>query len=362
MKGIFVDNYLSRLPPGSRRVMDSIIRLMVLLLVSIYGYGQVDSFANPLLPSGADPWSIHKNGYYYYTHTTGKNLVIWRTKNLADLQTAPSKIIWTPPAGTMYSKHIWAPEIHFINQKWYVYFAADDGNNENHRMYVLENASPDPLEGNWVFKGKVADVEDRWAIDGSVFRYKKQMYMIWSGWESNVNGVQHIYIAKLKNPWTIKGKRVKIGSPVYPWERHGDLNDPRNPRQVSVNEGPQMLSNKDKLFIIFSASGCWTEFYALGMLQLKGRKLLDSTAWEKYKEPLFVTSEKNQVFAPGHNSFFKSPDGKEDWILYHANAEPGLGCGGFRSPRAQRFSWNADGTPFFGEPLPAGLMMPEPGE
>jgi GH43 family beta-xylosidase len=336
--------------------------ICILLLFCTSLRAQVDTFSNPLLPAGADPWSIHHDGYYYYTHTVGNRLVIWKTKNLADLKVAPSKTIWTPPAGTMYSKQIWAPEIHFINKKWYVYFAADDGKNENHRMYVLENASRDPMEGEWVFKGKVSDPSDKWAIDGSVFEYKKQMYMIWSGWESDQNGEQDIYIAKLKNPWTIEGKRSRIGSPLYAWEQHGDLNDAKNPRHVNVNEGPQMLKNKDKVFIIFSASGCWTEYYSLGMLELKGKNLLDSASWMKHKEPLFVASEKNGVFAPGHNSFFKSPNKKENWILYHANSAPGQGCGGFRSPRAQKFSFKDDGTPYFGEPVKTGLALPAPGQ
>jgi GH43 family beta-xylosidase len=339
------------------------IKIFCVLLLFCTGLNaQVDTFSNPLLPAGADPWSIYQDGYYYYTHTVGNRLVIWKTKNLADLKVAPSKTIWTPPAGTMYSKQIWAPEIHFINKKWYVYFAADDGKNENHRMYVLENASRDPMEGEWVFKGKVSDPSDKWAIDGSVFEYKNQMYMIWSGWESDQNGEQDIYIAKLKNPWTIEGKRSRIGSPIYDWEQHGDLKDANNPRHVNVNEGPQMLQNKDKVFIIFSASGCWTEYYSLGMLELKGKNLLDSASWLKHKKPLFVASEKNGVFAPGHNSFFKSPDKKENWILYHANSAPGQGCGGFRSPRAQKFSFKEDGTPYFGEPVKTGVVMPAPSQ
>jgi GH43 family beta-xylosidase len=66
------------------------------------------------------------------------------------------------------------------------------------------------------------------------------------------------------------------------------------------------------------------------------------------------------VYAPGHNSFFKSPNGKEDWILYHANAAPNQGCGRKRSPRAQKFSWNADGTPNFGEPVKTGIPLTAP--
>ncbi len=322
---------------------------------------QQQTFANPLLPSGADPWSIYKDGFYYYTHTVGDRLIIWKTKSIAELSKAESKIIWTPPANTAYSKQLWAPEIHFINGNWYVYFAADDGNNSNHRMYVIENSSADPFMGTWTFKGKVADSTDKWAIDGSVFKHNTQWYMIWSGWEGEVNGMQSIYIARLKNPWTIEGKRVRISAPTYSWEKYGDLHDAANPHHVDVNEGPQIITHKNKMFLIYSASGCWTDYYGLGMLHFTGKdNLLDSASWHKNAKAVFTGSVKNSVYAPGHNSFFKSPDGKEDWILYHANANANEGCGRKRSPRAQKFTWNKDGTPYFGEPVAADLRIHKP--
>src|SRR6186997_2507502 len=70
------------------------------------------TFTNPLLPSGADPWSIYKNGYYYL-HTMGDRLVIWKTKSIADLDKAKHKTVFMPPTSTSYSKGLWAPEIHF---------------------------------------------------------------------------------------------------------------------------------------------------------------------------------------------------------------------------------------------------------
>jgi GH43 family beta-xylosidase len=340
--------------------------LFILLSWSfIYSFAQdsTKTFSNPLLKSGADPYSFYKNGFYYYTNTTGNRLVIWKTKNIADLPTAESKTIFTPPPGTAYSKELWAPEILFLKNKWYVYFAADNGNNNTHRMYVLENSSADPMQGHWVFKGKVADPSDKWAIDGDVFKHRRKLYMVWSGWEGDVNGQQDIYIARMKNPWTIKGSRVRISSPNLEWEMHGNLNDANNPKHVSVNEGPQALKRNKKLFLIYSGSGCWTDHYALGMLSFKGkRNLLDSSLWEKSTAPVFKQSIENGVYAPGHNSFFKSPDGKEDWILYHANSAPGQGCGNRRSPRAQKFTWNSDDTPNFGEPVKAGVYIPIPSE
>jgi GH43 family beta-xylosidase len=345
--------------------MRFIILLMLSLLLVSWQGDKPDksekSFTNPIFSSGADPWIIHKDGLYYFTSTSGRNLYIRSGKNLDELARSEMKVIWTPPEGTSYSKEIWAPELHFINHRWYMYFAADNGENRNHRMYVIENSTRNPLEGTWEFKGKVADQTDKWAIDGSVFEFRKQLYMIWSGWEGDINGQQNIYIAKLKNPWTIDGRRVLISSPEYNWETIGDLNNPGDVPHVNVNEGPVALQRKGKLFIVFSASGCWTDNYCLGILTFTGKdNLLDPGSWRKNPDQVFTQAPEAKVFAPGHNSFFKSPDGKEDWILYHANSKPGQGCGGHRSPRAQKFGWNSDGTPAFGEPvgISAGIRLP----
>lgn len=318
------------------------------------------TFTNPLLPSGPDPWVVYKGGQYYYMHTMGNRLVLWKTTNLADLKEAERKTIWTPPENTSYSRQIWAPEIHFIKNKWYVYFAADDGQNENHRMYVIENASEDPMEGDWVFKGQITDPTDKWAIDGSVFEWNGIGYFIWSGWEGDENGQQNIYLAEMENPWTIKGDRVLLSEPDLPWEMHGDLPG-QTPDHVNVNEGPEILKHGDDLFLIYSANGCWTDYYALGMLKLTDPDdILNPDSWYKYPEPVFQGAKENHVFSPGHNGFFKSPDGKEDWIIYHANSEAGQGCGSHRSPRMQPFGWNEDGTPDFGIPVKAGKRMPVP--
>lgn len=318
------------------------------------------TFTNPLLPSGPDPYSFYKDGFYYYTHTTGNRLVLYKAKTIADLKSAEQKTIFVPDSGKEYSKDLWAPEVIFLRGKWYAYFAADGGRNISHRMYVLENSSPDPMKGEWVMKGKLAT--EKWAIDADVFEYKGQLYAIWSGWKGDTNHQQDIYIAAMKDPWTIDGKRVLLSEPEFEWEKHGDLKskDPDDPTHLNVNEGPQFLEHGKDLFIVYSGSACWTDFYALGLLRLTGTDPLNPKHWKKYEEPVFKQSPENGVYATGHNSFFKSPDGKEDWILYHANSNPGDGCGNKRSPRAQRFTWKADGTPDFGMPVKEGTPIPLP--
>lgn len=226
---------------------------------------------------------------------------------------------------------------------------------------MLENSSPDPLRGEWKLKGKLTTPEDKWSIDGSLFEHKKQLYFIWSGWEGDANGQQNIYIAKMKNPWTVEGRRAKVSGPELEWEIHGDTHNPNDVPHVNVNEGPEVLVHNNKLYLIYSASGCWTDFYALGMLTASANsEIMDPASWKKSAQPVFRQSKENEVYAPGHNSFFTSADGKEDWILYHANSKPGQGCGGFRSPRAQRFTWQKDGSPYFGIPVKEGDILAVP--
>jgi GH43 family beta-xylosidase len=315
------------------------------------------TFTNPLLQSGPDPWVIQKDTTYYYTNTFGNRISIYTTSKMSELKNATLTTIWTPPATGPYSKDIWAPEIHYLGGKWYVYFAADDGNNETHRIYVLENSSGDPVKGSWTFKGKITDSSDKWAIDASEFDYNGQSYLIWSGWEGSVNVSQNIYIAKLLNPWTIEGSRVMISTPTYPWEKMG-----WGGGLPTVNEGPEALINSNgELFITYSASGCWTDDYAIGLLSLKENgDPMNADDWIKLSTPVFSKKPENGAYGTGHNGFFKSRDGTEDWIIYHANSQAGEGCGNERNPRMQKFSWNADGTPNFGEPVKINYPIKKP--
>jgi GH43 family beta-xylosidase len=329
------------------------------------------TFVNPLLPGGPDPWITWHGGFYYYMNTTGNGLVIRKTRSVANLANAERREVWHSVPGTAYARDIWAPELHFLRGKWYIYFAADAGANASHRIWVLENAAEDPLSGEWQLKGKVADPSDRWAIDATVFEQDARLYMVWSGWEGEVNGTQNLYIAELSEPWKVKGERVRISTPEYPWEKVGDLK-PRDPDanpglnlfdpvHVDVNEGPEILRRNGRVFIVYSAGGCWTDSYSLGMLTAsESSDLLNPASWHKSPLPVFWQSPKANAFGPGHNSFFQSPDGSEDWILYHANPESGQGCGNRRSPRAQRFTWKPDGTPDFGRPIALGVPQAAP--
>ncbi|OJX87772.1 MAG: glycosyl hydrolase family 43 [Paludibacter sp. 47-17] len=327
-----------------------------------------NTYYNPLMDYGPDPWAFFYEGIYYYMHTMKDSIVLWKTDDITNLRNAERKTIWVPTDPSN-SFNLWAPEIQNINGKWYVHYAADDGNTDNHQLYVLENPNKDPFDGEFVMKGRVStDENNNWIIDGSLFEHKGVLYMVWSGWETRRIDVetQCIYIARMDNPWTLGSKRVKISQPELEWETHWKNTDGWNPPHVIyVNEGPQPLKSPKGKFIhiAYSASGVWTPYYALGLLTAStDADLLDPKSWSKSSEPVFRQSPENGVYGTGHNSFFKSPDGKEDFILYHARdtqTDP-PGKGDTRSPRAQKFVWLENDYPDFGIPFPTTTPLTKP--
>lgn len=307
-------------------------------------------FTNPIAQKGADPWVVRSGGYYYYCFSRNQKIWVARSEKLQDIGNVAPSEVWSAVPGTNYSAELWAPELHLINGKWYIYVAADNGDNNNHRMYVLEGSSVNPQD-KFSLKGKLAAPVDKWAIDGTVLLTDdNKLYFIWSGWQGDKNVKQDLYIAPMSNPWTISGDRVRISTPELDWEKRGG--DPL------INEGPEVLKHNGKIYIIYSASGSWSDYYCLGQLTFSGSDILNKDSWTKKPVPVFQSTD--SVISPGHASFVKSPDGKEDWIVYHTARKKGAGWD--RVVRIQKFNWNTDGTPDFGSPLPNDAKIAVPSE
>ncbi len=316
---------------------------------------QATTFTNPLLPSGPDPWVVQKDGVYYYMATTGGNVTIRKTAKMSELSTAPLFRVWGPQPNSDNTNNVWAPELHFLDGKWYIYYTAGPANQGccgGQRSWVLENANADPTTGAWTEKGRLASpTQDFWSIDMTVFEQGGNHYALWSGQPGLGNTEQRLYISAMSNPWTLTGPRVQLSKPELSWELNG------NPK---VNEGPEILQHNGKTFLVYSASHCSTDDYTLGQLTFTGTNPLDAASWTKSPTPVFVKSPANRAYGPGHNGFFVSKDGTQNWIVYHANSNPNEGCGNPRNPRMQQFTWNPDDSPNFGTPVAIGTALARP--
>lgn len=312
--------------------------------------GNVPTFTNPLLPSGPDPWVVRHAGYYYYTHTLGDRIALWKTRDLTRLDRVKPVSVWRARASGPGSTSLWAPELHFIDGKWYLYFSASDKAHDDdaHRhTFVLENAADDPTRGTWVDKGMVNTRHN--GIDSTVFTWRGQWYFVYSAY---VDDHSDLVIAPMKNPWTLSSRQVDIARPIHAWEMQGGR---------KILEGPEFLAGPDgKVFLTYSASACWSDDYALGLLTADAdADLTDPASWTRSPRPVLAKSPANNVYAPGHNGFFTDADGTH-WIIYHANEGAGKGCGAQRSPRIQPVRWDKDGRPDFGVPVSTGTPLPAP--
>jgi GH43 family beta-xylosidase len=285
---------------------------------------------------------IFHGGFYYYSESRDdRRIFIRRSRTIAGIAADPGVCVWTSPLIGRNSDHIWAPELHLIDGKWFIYYAADDGQNENHRMWVLESEGSDPRE-KYQCRGQLET--GGWAIDGTVLTIDYgRKYFFWSGWAGRGDGQQNLYVAPMRDPVTISGSRVLIATPDQPWERVA----------MPICEGPQVLKRNGDIFIVYSASSSWTTDYCLGLLHNKTRNVLDPAAWVKHG-PVFKKTD--QVWGIGHCSFVKSLCQTEDWIVYHSKSSPKPGWED-RHVHAKQFTWTSDGFPDFGAPLPRTIVQ-----
>ena len=280
---------------------------------------------------------IFHGGFYYYSETRDKrHIYIRRSRTILGIGRDPGVCVWSAPTQGQNCDNVWAPELHLIDGRWFIYYAADDGRNETHRMWVLEAETSNPC-GRYRSCGPLET--GGWAIDGTILSANNgRKYFLWSGWPGRRNGQQNLYIAPMKNPATISGPRVLIASPDQAWERVA----------MPICEGPQVLKRNGDVFIVYSASGSWTPDYCLGLLHNRTDDVLNPSAWTKHG-PVFMKTD--QVWGVGHCSFVKSLCQNEDWIIYHSKSSRDPGWED-RDVHAKPFTWNSDGFPDFGTPLP----------
>jgi GH43 family beta-xylosidase len=349
-------------------ILLALIGLLGVLLVVYFLYlapqlvaGPPGTFRNPLTNSGPDPWMTYYEGNYYLATTTWggprTGLTMRRAATIAELKKAAPVQVWqdsTPERCCNY----WAPEFFLLDgphgPRWYGYYTGGPAECcDGQRIHVIESAGTDPL-GPYTYVGQLRDSTDDRTIDASVLQLDGSLYLLFAARVGSTE--QRIYIAPMDNPWTLSGDRVLLSAPTYDWEQEGR----------PINQGPVALQHDGRTFIVYSASYCGSSSYKLGMLTYTGGDPLSADSWDKSPAPVFQGT--GEVFSPGHNTFFRSPDGSEDWIVYHASDSPNGSCDMHRTPRIQPFTWNADGTPDFGSPLPvksdlavpSGEGAPEP--
>lgn len=312
-------------------------------------------FVNPIA-EGADPHVVRDGDSYLWCQTLGDvGVAVRRSDRLTSV--GEKHVVWHAPGSGRFSRQVWAPELHHLDGRWHIYFAASDGDNATHLAYVLVADTDDPL-GPYSLHGPLntgdgtGGIDDNaWAIDMTVLEHRGRRYAVWSGWPDAHTQVQHLYIAAMESPTTLTGGRAQIGSPFdHPWERI------REDRPEAINEAPQTVVRDGRTFLVYSCGSALLPSYKLGLLELVGDDPLDPGSWHKGPEPIFTSTD--ATFGVGHSTFVPSPDGSEWWHVYHAKIDRNRSFK--RVLQVQPMSWSTEGQPELGQPVAAGVPLPEP--
>lgn len=307
-------------------------------------------YNEPFIAQRADPYVYKHKGEYYFTASvpTYDKIILRNSKTIKGLQESTEIEIWRKHENGKMSEHIWAPEIHYINGEWYIYFAAGEKDNVwEIRPFVLKCTGQNPMTDKWIECGMMKCAVDdiysfrAFSLDATILEHKGEYYFIWAEKVSVGIQISNLYIAKMKSPTELETSQVLLTTPDYDWERVG----------IWVNEGPAVLKKNNKIFITFSASSTGAE-YCVGLLEIdENNDLLDPQNWKKHRQPVLTTDYDKCVFGTGHNSFVKSENDLEDIMIYHARPYENIVGDPLYDPNRHamllKVKWNESGVPVF---------------
>lgn len=327
----------------------NLYRILILVIITNLmpnqNFSQSLEFDNPIAEQRADPWVYRTgDGTYYLIATVPEydRIVMRKSNTINGLKRAKERVVWYKHEKGIMGHHIWAPELHKIDGKWFIYFAAGESENIwNIRMWVLSNSSEDPMEGEWKEEGRIITERESFSLDATSFEHKGKRYLIWA---QNVSGEQHgtgLVLSEMKDPTKLTGPEIIIAEPEFSWEK----------MKYNVNEGAAVIKRNGKIFVTYSASAT-NHNYCIGLLWIDEEDdLLEAANWIKSPGPVFYTNEDLNRYGPGHNSFTLAEDGETVVMFYHARdykeiighelSDPN------RATRARVVQWTESGFPDF---------------
>jgi GH43 family beta-xylosidase len=311
---------------------------------------------NPLVRQRADAQIFqHTDGSYYMTGSVPEydRLVLRRARTLAGLTTAEERVLWRHPASGPMSGFIWAPELHQIDGRWIMYFAAGpSGGGEDVfriRTFAIACDGNDPMTGRWSALGRLETPWDTFTLDSTSFVHRGTRYLLWAQREPGIETNSNVYIAPLATPLTLARAPARLTLPTLPWEVRG----------FKVAEGPAPLVRNGRFFVSYSASATDAR-YCMGLLSADANAdPMAERAFTKSQVPVFETSDATRVYGPGHNQFTVDEGGR-DMLVYHGRDYRAIKGDPLFDPnrhtRVQRLYYKADGTPDFGVPVGNGPL------
>ncbi len=318
---------------------------------SIQGKIRQKKYPFPLAVGFADPVIFLWENKYYYIATNDNNgnigFLVREADDVSDLFLPETKqhLILDKNPELKLLQTFWAPEFHVIGGRVYILFAVSgDCFNPQCHMMRLKQGGCITNADDWEMPVRVRKMdgtflaEEGITLDMTHFSIHGESYFVWSYRlhcmaEGDTGSMLYIASTNPKEPWRLTSEPVLLSRPLYGWE---------NVNQTINNEGPYALVTNDKVYISYSGGAATSWTYAVGMLSLDiNKEPLNANNWKKSKYPALAFSEKNGIYGPGHNSFFKDKEG-DTYIAYHAEVKE---ADAPRSSAIHRVHFNCHGVP-----------------
>lgn len=323
---------------------------------------QESGYRNPLYRGDKtpDPCIVYctHNHCYYGVHTHDFRVLLYRSETLSGMFCGEPKVVYEPNEADKTYGSFWAPELHFIDGRWYIYTSTHQTADNRGFKHVLCLAAKtdDPMDGFELGGHLNPEV---FGIDPTVYQNKRtgKLYLCFSlvdDGDKATFGKQRLALQEMRSPTAVTGDYTVIAEATYDWETV-----PPYCGKSTINEGAYFIESGDRLFIVYSGNGCWSDDYVLGLIEYTGGDFLSPDAWVKNSVPFMVKGNGN--YGPGHATFFYSPDGTELWICHHclAHSDPE----NVEIPRychCQKVFFDKTGLPLVGMPVPPDVFFRPP--
>jgi len=243
-----------------------------------------------------DPFiMLHEGTYYAYGTLSNDGIAVFVSDDLRIWQ-VPSEA----PAGLALRKSdvwadrwFWAPEVYHVNEKFYMYYSADE--------HICVATSDSPL-GPFTQEVLKPMIEDEKCIDNSLFIDDDgKPYLFFDRFNDGLN----IWMAELEDDlMTLKTETMaKCINVSQAWEEVW-------PR---VNEGAFVIKHNNTYYMTYSANSYESPFYGIGFATASSI----TGPWIKYDQNP-ILQKPGELVGVGHSAMFTDKDGNLR-IVFHAH-------------------------------------------
>ncbi len=326
--------------------MKHVLCRVIILLFLLFAVNSAEVLTAAAAPAPAHDPVIMKEGEQYYMFTTGQGVSIGKSDDLVTWQYA-GRVFNKVPAWTFeevpeFEGHLWAPDIAFINGKYFLYYSVSTfGRNLSCiGLAVNETLNPQDSRYQWEDRGlviKSTPADDFNAIDPNFIQTDDDR--AWLSFGSFWTGIKLIELdpatgMPLKNPPDFVALASRPGVEYNPIE------------------APFIYKHGEYYYLFVSWDFCCQKVKSTYNIRVGRAQEITGAYLDKDGKPMLdgggtlVLEGAGDMHGPGHNAVIRNGD--QDLLIHHMYDGK---RGGMAVLQIRPITWDADGWPVIGEPL-----------